>query len=278
MEVLLSIFPHLGRFSIKDVVPNKEGESSKIKVKVRLNIHGILNVVNASLVEKLPAVAEPEAESMEVEGQEDKTKEAAGDAAPEVRRQRSSFLASLGNLQGSRSDFSCLRVTALCCTFNMPHWWRFCLFSRLIAFRTGVILASQSSVFSWWKLQLPSLILTAAEDWGEKKFWTNVMSKGQKEGDGRGRGNAFLARQISSTSRLYKIPLPSRPDKMLVIQRFDFCGPLCQALGLRTVLWRRTCITVNLHGNNFYPRTPKGHRNLMNHKTKKMPTSRWTRR
>ena len=216
MEVLLSIFPHLGRFSIKDVVPNKEGESSKIKVKVRLNIHGILNVVNASLVEKLPAVAEPEAESMEVEGQEDKTKEAAGDAAPEVRRQRSSFLASLGNLQGSRSDFSCLRVTALCCTFNMPHWWRFCLFSRLIAFRTGVILASQSSVFSWWKLQLPSLILTAAEDWGEKKFWTNVMSKGQKEGDGRGRGDPFLGRQISSTSRLYKIPLPSWPDKMLV--------------------------------------------------------------
>ena len=121
MEVPLSIFPHLGRFSIKDVVPNKEGESSKIKVKVRLNIHGILNVVNASLVEKLPAVAEPEVESMEVEGQEDKTKEAAGDAAPEVRRQRSSSLASLGNLQGSRSDFSCLRVTALCCTFNMPH-------------------------------------------------------------------------------------------------------------------------------------------------------------
>ena len=123
MEVLLSIFPHLGRFSIKDVVPNKEGESSKIKVKVRLNIHGILNVVNASLVEKLPAVAEPEAESMEVEGQEDKTKEAAGDAAPEVRRQRSSFLASLDNLQGSRPDFSCLRVTTLCSTFNMPHWW-----------------------------------------------------------------------------------------------------------------------------------------------------------
>ena len=230
MEVLLSIFPHLGRFSIKDVVPNKEGESSKIKVKVRLNIHGILNVVNASLVEKLPAVAEPEAESMEVEGQEDKTKEAAGDAAPEVRRQRSSFLASLGNLQGSRSDFSCLRVTALCCTFNMPHWWRFCLFSRLIAFRTGVILASQSSVFSWWKLQLPSLILTAAEDWGEKKFWTNVMSKGQKEGDGRGRGNAFLARQISSTSRLYKIPLPSWPDKMLVIQRFDFLRAVMSSL------------------------------------------------
>ena len=62
------------------------------------------------------------------------------------------------------------------------------------------------------------------------------MSKGKKEGDGRGRGNPFLARQISSTSRLYKIPLPSRPDKMLAIQRLAFWGPLCQALGLRTVL------------------------------------------
>lgn len=65
----------IGRFSIKDVVPSKEGESSKIKVKVRLNIHGVLNVVNASLVEKLPPATEPEAESMEVEGQGEKTKE-----------------------------------------------------------------------------------------------------------------------------------------------------------------------------------------------------------
>lgn len=73
-----------GRFSIKDVVPNKEGESSKIKVKVRLDIHGVLNVVNASLVEKLAAAPEPEVESMEVEGQDEKAKEATGDAASEV--------------------------------------------------------------------------------------------------------------------------------------------------------------------------------------------------
>lgn len=71
----------IGRFSIKDVVPNKEGESSKIKVKVRLDIHGVLNVVNASLVEKLPPATEPEAESMEVEGQGEKTKEGTGEAA-----------------------------------------------------------------------------------------------------------------------------------------------------------------------------------------------------
>ena len=74
----------LGCFSIKDVVPSKEGESSKIKVKVRLDIHGVLNVVDASLVEKLAAAAEPEVESMEVEGQDDKTKEANADAASEV--------------------------------------------------------------------------------------------------------------------------------------------------------------------------------------------------
>ena len=74
----------LGRFSINDVVPNKEGESSKIKVKVRLNIHGILNVVNASLVEKLAVVPDPEEESMEVEGQDEKAKETTGDATSEV--------------------------------------------------------------------------------------------------------------------------------------------------------------------------------------------------
>lgn len=71
----------IGCFSIKDVVPNKEGESSKIKVKVRLNIHGVLNVVNASLVEKLAAVPEAEPEKMEVEGQEGKTEETTGEAA-----------------------------------------------------------------------------------------------------------------------------------------------------------------------------------------------------
>ncbi|KAL9971511.1 hypothetical protein ACROYT_G017682 [Oculina patagonica] len=73
----------IGSFSIKDVVPSKEGESSKIKVKVRLDIHGVLNVVNASLVEKLAVAQEPEVESMEVEGQDDKAKEATADAASE---------------------------------------------------------------------------------------------------------------------------------------------------------------------------------------------------
>lgn len=66
-------------------MPSKDGESSKIKVKVRLDIHGVLNVVNASLVEKIASIPEPETEKMEVEGQEDKSKETSGDDASKVQ-------------------------------------------------------------------------------------------------------------------------------------------------------------------------------------------------
>lgn len=70
----------IGSFSVQDVVPNKEGESSKVKVKVRLDIHGVFTIVNASLVEKLATATDTETEKMEVEGQ-DKAKEP--DAATE---------------------------------------------------------------------------------------------------------------------------------------------------------------------------------------------------
>lgn len=36
---------------IQKVVPQASGESSKVKVKVRVNIHGIFSVSSASLVE-----------------------------------------------------------------------------------------------------------------------------------------------------------------------------------------------------------------------------------
>lgn len=36
---------------IQKVVPQESGESSKVKVKVRVNIHGIFSVSSASLVE-----------------------------------------------------------------------------------------------------------------------------------------------------------------------------------------------------------------------------------
>ncbi|XP_064829214.1 heat shock 70 kDa protein 4-like isoform X3 [Oncorhynchus masou masou] len=43
--------PTIGQFVIQNVVPQASGESSKVKVKVRVNIHGIFSVSSASLVE-----------------------------------------------------------------------------------------------------------------------------------------------------------------------------------------------------------------------------------
>lgn len=36
---------------IQNVVPQASGESSKVKVKVRINVHGVFSVSSASLVE-----------------------------------------------------------------------------------------------------------------------------------------------------------------------------------------------------------------------------------
>lgn len=45
-------FPHAtGQFLVQNVVPQASGESAKIKVKVRVNIHGVFSVSSASLVE-----------------------------------------------------------------------------------------------------------------------------------------------------------------------------------------------------------------------------------
>lgn len=44
--------PYIGQFIVKDVKPTAEGESQKVKVKVRVNIHGILLVNHATLMEK----------------------------------------------------------------------------------------------------------------------------------------------------------------------------------------------------------------------------------
>ncbi|XP_061558352.1 heat shock 70 kDa protein 4a [Phycodurus eques] len=45
----------IGQFLIQNVVPQSSGESAKVKVKVRVNIHGVFSVSNASLVEVLKA-------------------------------------------------------------------------------------------------------------------------------------------------------------------------------------------------------------------------------
>ncbi|KAM9841945.1 heat shock 70 kDa protein 4L [Aulostomus maculatus] len=42
----------IGCFSVQNVVPQPDGDSSKVKVKVRFNVHGIFSVSSASLIEK----------------------------------------------------------------------------------------------------------------------------------------------------------------------------------------------------------------------------------
>ena len=57
---------------IQKVVPQASGESSKVKVKVRVNIHGIFSVCSASLVEvqKSDETEEPmETEQAEKDGE-----------------------------------------------------------------------------------------------------------------------------------------------------------------------------------------------------------------
>lgn len=55
---------------IQKVVPQASGESSKVKVKVRVNIHGIFSVSSASLVEVLKS--DETEEPMETEQASDK--------------------------------------------------------------------------------------------------------------------------------------------------------------------------------------------------------------
>nr|XP_015825564.2 heat shock 70 kDa protein 4L [Nothobranchius furzeri] len=55
----------IGCFSVQNVVPQPDGNSSKVKVKVRVNIHGIFSVSNASLIEKQKG----EGEDMQIESE-----------------------------------------------------------------------------------------------------------------------------------------------------------------------------------------------------------------
>ncbi|XP_006831986.1 PREDICTED: heat shock protein 105 kDa isoform X2 [Chrysochloris asiatica] len=56
----------IGRFVVQNVSSQKDGEKSKVKVKVRINTHGIFTVSTASMVEKVP-IEESEASSVEAD-------------------------------------------------------------------------------------------------------------------------------------------------------------------------------------------------------------------
>ncbi|XP_074069345.1 heat shock 70 kDa protein 4 [Macrotis lagotis] len=77
--------PAIAQFLVQKVTPQTDGSSSKVKVKVRVNVHGIFSVSNASLVEvhKSDECEEPmetdqhakEEEKMQVDQDEQKTEE-----------------------------------------------------------------------------------------------------------------------------------------------------------------------------------------------------------
>jgi heat shock protein 4 len=66
------INPWLGQYTIKDVKPASNGEPAQIKVKVRLNIHGIMSVESAHTVEE--KVVEEEVTNKDGEKETKKTK------------------------------------------------------------------------------------------------------------------------------------------------------------------------------------------------------------
>ncbi|XP_044748143.1 heat shock 70 kDa protein 4 isoform X2 [Coccinella septempunctata] len=73
---------NIGTWIIKDVRPNSEGKAQKVKVKVRLNLHGIMSISSASMYEaKSTAEPEtPEEQQQEQNGPEDAKRNGSSDA------------------------------------------------------------------------------------------------------------------------------------------------------------------------------------------------------
>uniref|UniRef100_I3JP35 Heat shock protein 4a n=1 Tax=Oreochromis niloticus TaxID=8128 RepID=I3JP35_ORENI len=71
----------IGQFLIQNVVPQASGESAKVKVKVRVNVHGVFSVSSASLVEvvKTAEGEEPMETDQIVKEEEEDQKLQAGD-------------------------------------------------------------------------------------------------------------------------------------------------------------------------------------------------------
>ncbi|XP_019728856.1 heat shock 70 kDa protein 4a isoform X2 [Hippocampus comes] len=63
----------IGQFLIQNVVPQSSGESAKVKVKVRVNIHGLFSVSGASLTEVLKATDGEEPMETDQTGKDEET-------------------------------------------------------------------------------------------------------------------------------------------------------------------------------------------------------------
>ncbi|KAF4098186.1 heat shock 70 kDa protein 4a [Onychostoma macrolepis] len=66
--------PTIGQFKIQKVVPQPSGESSKLKVKVRVNVHGVFSVSSASLVEVVKSAEGEEPMEMDTPAKDEENK------------------------------------------------------------------------------------------------------------------------------------------------------------------------------------------------------------
>ncbi|XP_073680216.1 heat shock 70 kDa protein 4a [Garra rufa] len=66
--------PTIGQFNIQKVVPQASGESAKVKVKVRVNVHGVFSVSSASLVEVVKSAEGEEPMETDTPAKEDENK------------------------------------------------------------------------------------------------------------------------------------------------------------------------------------------------------------
>ncbi|KAL5293096.1 HSPA4L family protein [Megaselia abdita] len=83
----------IGKYHIKDVKPNEKGEPQEVRVKVRINQHGIVLISSASLVDKKED--EPMDTVPEQEGQENSTNEPM-DVSQEGEKKKKSKVVELG--------------------------------------------------------------------------------------------------------------------------------------------------------------------------------------
>ncbi|KAK7926314.1 hypothetical protein WMY93_008624 [Mugilogobius chulae] len=105
----------IGQFLIKNVAPQQSGESSKVKVKVRVNIHGVFNVAGASLVEVVkstegeepmetePITAKDEESKMQVDQDEQKLSGDSGEKKSEAEEMEGKMIMQ-DKLEKERND------------------------------------------------------------------------------------------------------------------------------------------------------------------------------
>lgn len=93
----------IGTWIIKDVRPSCDGKAQKVKVKVRLNLHGIMSISSASMYEaKNSAEPEtPEEQQQQQNGSEDGQKNGPGEASPGVETAGDAPMESANNGGGA---------------------------------------------------------------------------------------------------------------------------------------------------------------------------------